>query len=112
MPGDKTVRSPASLYPLRRLSDDADSETPKPSRLPPMAVTLEILEPAHVTEDTMGGSIIIPREVRINGVSVLTPQEHPIRIHEMQVGGELEAAIVTITLFVRKLVIAAEGDLS
>jgi hypothetical protein len=77
---------------------------------PPSAAVIEILEPNHATEDTMGGSLIIPREVRINGVSLLTPQGG-IKVHEMSIDAPKEAVQVTVTLFARRVTIAAEGDL-
>lgn len=51
----------------------------------------------------------MPSDVRINGVSVVT--QDGIRVHEMTVRPAREMAAVTVTLPVRMLVIAAEGDL-
>jgi hypothetical protein len=77
---------------------------------PPMAVTMEIVERGRKTDDTMAGSLILPSDVRINGVSVVTCDG--IRIHEMTVRPPKEMAMVTVTLPVRLLTIGAEGDLS
>jgi hypothetical protein len=76
---------------------------------PPMAVTMEIVERGRETDDTLAGSLIMPTDVRINGVSVATTGG--VRVHEMTVQPAKEMATVTVTLPVRLLVIGAEGDL-
>jgi hypothetical protein len=77
----------------------------------PAAVVVEITEPGdRKTDDTIGGSLILPRQVKINGMPVLT--RGGVRIHEMQVGDGKELALVTITLPVRLLIIGAEGDVA
>lgn len=89
--------------PVKAVVKQADTE--------PRAVTLEVVERDHKTTDSLAGSIIIPSEIRINGMSVLAPADVPVRVHEMSFGADREAAVVTLTLFVRKLTVAAEGDL-
>lgn len=76
---------------------------------PPMAVTMEIVERGRATDDTTGGSLVIPGDVRINGVSVLTGGG--VVVHQMNIRPAKDMAAVTVTLPVRLLVIGAEGDL-
>jgi hypothetical protein len=58
------------------------------------------------------GSILLPRELRINGVPVLVPAGYPIRIHELNTEERgPEMAMVTLTLYVGRVEIKAEaGD--
>lgn len=76
---------------------------------PPTAAVIEIIEPGRATDDTIGGSIIIPAEVRINGHQVLTTGGGE-RIHQIDLPPR-EMAQVTLTLPARRVIIAAEGDL-
>jgi hypothetical protein len=76
----------------------------------PTAAVIEIVEKARATDDTMGGSIIIPNEVRINGVPLLMPANKPIIVHEMQITPK-DAVYVTLTLLARRVTIAADGDI-
>jgi hypothetical protein len=75
---------------------------------PPLAVTMEIVERGHTTGDTTASTLIVPNDVRINGVSVLT--QGGVTVHGMEFPPK-EAARVTLTLPVRLLVVGAEGDL-
>lgn len=77
---------------------------------PPLAVTMEIIERGRTTDDTLAGSLILPNDVRINGVSVLT--QGGIKVHGMEFTPCKEMATVTVTLPVRMLTIGAEGDLN
>jgi hypothetical protein len=75
---------------------------------PPTAAIVEILEVADRQIDETGTStLILPNDVRINGVSVYT--EGGVRIHEMHMPPK-ELPTVTLTLPVRLLVIGAESD--
>lgn len=76
---------------------------PKPS-----AITMEIFESGRKSEDGTG-SVILPNAVLINGHSVYT--DGGVRIHEMTIKPAMELAAVTVTMPVRCLIIAAEGDL-
>lgn len=76
---------------------------------PPTAAVIEIIEPGRATDDTMGGSIVVPAEVRINGHRVLTT-DGGVTVHEMTAPPR-EMARVTMTLCARRVTIAAEGDL-
>lgn len=74
------------------------------------AAVIEIVERGRATDNTTGGSVIIPDDVRINGQSLLAPDDHPIIVHELTSRGD-EYAHVTLTLFARRITIAAEDDL-
>ncbi|OQQ12975.1 hypothetical protein B0675_39855 [Streptomyces sp. M41(2017)] len=52
--------------------------------------------------------ILVPSAVRINGVEIPMPAGTKIRVHDIS---EDEAVTVTLTLFARRIVIAAEDDL-
>lgn len=80
-----------------------------PRALPPAAV-VEIIERDRQTDDTVGGSVIVPDEIRINGQPLLV-EEGGIKVHEMDLGGRGDLARVTVTLLARRVVIAAEHDL-
>lgn len=82
-----------------------------PKRQAPTAAYIEIVERDRTTTDTLGGSVITPNEVRINGVPLAVPSGQSIRVHEMTFGEDRDVAQVTMTLYVRRLTIAAEGDL-
>jgi len=77
---------------------------------PPTAAVIEIIEPGRATDGTIGGSIIVPAEVRINGHQVLTTGGG-VRIHEITMPPR-EMAQVTMTLPARRITVAAEGDLA
>jgi hypothetical protein len=77
---------------------------------PPLAVTMEIIERGRTTsDDSMASTIIVPDDVRINGVSVLT--QGGIKLHELDFHPQREMVTVTVTLPVRMLAVGAEGDL-
>lgn len=61
------------------------------------------------TDDTLAGSVIMPDKVLINGHPVLTQGGVRINAIEIPVGKEL--ASVTVTLLVRRIIVAAEGDI-
>lgn len=75
---------------------------------PPSASVIEIIEPG-VTTSEGSGSVIVPRDVRVNGVSVYTTGG--VKVHEMDLSVPNEMATVTLTLPARRIVVAAEGDL-
>ncbi|WP_329521180.1 hypothetical protein [Spirillospora sp. NBC_01491] len=92
----------------------ASSTTPEPSpaALNAAAAVIEIVERNQTTDDTPGGSVILPNEVRINGTPILIPDGECIRVHEMTFGERNdEPFLVTVTMFARRVTIAAEGDL-
>jgi hypothetical protein len=63
---------------------------------------IEIIDP--------GGDVpvLVPSKVRINGTEVLIPAGTSIRIGEIS---DDEGVTVTITMYARRIVIAAENDL-
>jgi hypothetical protein len=78
--------------------------------LPPAAM-IEIVERNRITDETAGGSSIIPDQVRINGIPLLVPAGESVKVHEITLG-DRDVVCVTLTLFARRVTIAAEGDLS
>jgi hypothetical protein len=81
-------------------------DTRKPT---PLGAVIEIIERGKTTDDTTGGSVIVPNEVRINGHSLLTSAEEPVIVHEMSTRAD-DLVRVTLTLFARRVSIRAEND--
>jgi len=82
--------------------------------LPPSAAVVEIIERGNPGTTDGPGSVFIPNDVRINGVSVYTTggvKIHEISLVERNEQRQLEMATVTLTLPVRRVTVAAEGDL-
>lgn len=77
----------------------------------PQAAIIEIVEKGRATTDTASGSVIVPNDIRINGQSLLIPRDAPVIVHEMAVD-DSTVAHVTLTLFARRVTIAAEDDLT
>lgn len=75
----------------------------------PRGAVLEIIERRKVPIDGMGGDIIVPTEIRMNGQKLLMPKGHPIKVHEMELPGN-DAVMVTLTVFARRITVAAEDD--
>lgn len=77
----------------------------------PRASVIEIIARDYKPTEDGPGSMIVPREVRINGVSVYTANRDDggVKIGGIRLGDNL--VTVTLTLIARKLVIAADGDL-
>lgn len=76
------------------------------------AALIEIVEKEHSTSD--GPGVIIPNEVRINGIPILIPAGQHIKVHSVTLNEDErndDAVCVTLTLFARRVTIAAEGDL-
>ncbi|WP_328336748.1 hypothetical protein [Streptomyces violaceus] len=97
----------------RRHRDRATRAKPQPAPVKtdqPQAAIIEIVERGRSTTDTPGGSVIIPNNVRINGQSLLVPRDYPVIVHEIKTDPD-EILNVTLTLFARRITIAAEGDL-
>jgi hypothetical protein len=78
---------------------------PATTGLPPAAL-VEILDLGYRTDDTAAGSVIVPDCIRVNGMPLAVAPG--IRITPLGGG---EAATVTVTLYARRIVIAAEYDL-
>ncbi|MCX4232011.1 hypothetical protein [Streptomyces ortus] len=77
----------------------------------PQAAVIEVVEKGRATDSTSGGSVITPNDVRINGQSLLIPRDAEITVHEITSRDD-ELVTVTLTLFARRVVIAAEQDLT
>jgi hypothetical protein len=75
----------------------------------PTAAVIEIIERGKTTDDTLGGSVIVPTEIRINGHAVAAPADKPVIVHEISMTGN-ELVSVTLTVFARRVSIRAEGD--
>jgi hypothetical protein len=75
----------------------------------PRASVIELVATGHQPAEEGAGSIVVPNEVRINGVSVYTPKGTVVKINDFGLGDSL--VTVNLTLVVQRLVIAAEGDL-
>jgi hypothetical protein len=76
---------------------------------PLIAAVIEVIERGRATDDTLGGSVVLPTEVRINGHPV--PTSGGVKIHEIELPVGRELAQVTFTLVARRITVAAEGDL-
>jgi hypothetical protein len=77
-------------------------------RPPARAVVVEVIEEGRATDDSLTGSLIMPSDVRINGQSVLT--EGGVKIDAIEVPPR-SLPMITLTMPVRRVTIAAEGDL-
>ncbi|MFB4265300.1 hypothetical protein [Nonomuraea sp. GTA35] len=73
----------------------------------PRGAVIEIIEKRHSNASLPGGDVIIPNEIRINGQPLLVPADLPVKVHEIEVQGH-DAVLVTLTVFARRVVIAAE----
>jgi hypothetical protein len=76
--------------------------------LPPAAV-IEILDTGRATSDDVPGSTIVPDAIRINGQPLLV-EDGSVVVHEMNLGRS-DIVRVSLTLYARRVIIAAEGDL-
>lgn len=73
----------------------------------PRGAVIEIIEKRRRSSPPPGGDVIIPNEIRINGQPLLVPADSPVKVHEIEVQGN-DVVLVTLTLFARRVVIAAE----
>lgn len=99
---DQTVTYGSALH----KPDATEGHGPYPAR----GAVIEIVERGRATDDTTSGSLIVPNDIRINGQSLLSPQECPVKVHEMELD-DSNLVCVTLTLIARRVVITAEGDL-
>lgn len=113
-PGERVVR-PSLEWFVEHYLPKAASGSSTDADQPAKAALIEIVEKDHSTDDTPG--VIVPNEVRINGIPLLIPAGQQIKVHSITFNenergpyGE-DAACVTLTLFARRVTIAAEGDL-
>lgn len=111
-PGGQRHRGVTRHYPFERLTHP---EAPKLSGQSPeepeaSAVVMEIVERGRTSDGTIGGSLIMPSEVRINGMPIVTAGG--VKVHEMSIQPRKDMVTVTVTLPVRLLIIGAEGDVN
>ncbi len=92
----------------RRLQKATAKPTAKTTS--PQAAVIEIVEKGRATDNTRSGSVITPDDVRINGQSLLVPRDAEITVHEITTRAD-ELTCVTLTLFARRVTLAAEEDL-
>ncbi|MFI8351346.1 hypothetical protein [Streptomyces sp. NPDC085596] len=83
-------------------------DTSATTRQKPRASVIELIATDHQRSEDGAGSIVLPREVRINGVSVYTAKGCPIRISEITSDN---LVTVNLTLIVGRLTVAADSDL-
>lgn len=69
----------------------------------PEACVIEIVERTNDPDPR----VILPNEIRINGTPVLAPADHPVEIHAINIDAS-ELVQVTLTLFAKRITIAAE----
>ena len=79
------------------------STTPQPAQ----GAVIEIIEklPTGVTAHPLG--MVVPNEVRINGQALLSPADHPIKVHEVELDDQ-SLALVTLTLIARRIRVDTE----
>lgn len=74
----------------------------------PRGAIIEIVERRRIpVADTEFSDIIIPDDIRINGQSLLAPVDHPIKVHELEIGSD-SMVLVTLTLVAKRVVIGHE----
>ncbi|GAA2629693.1 hypothetical protein [Streptomyces axinellae] len=78
-----------------------------PAEAAPQGAVIEIVEKGRSTDETGGGSVIVPNDVRINGQSLYASNEDPVTVHEINTG---DLVRVTLTLLARRVSIRAEHD--
>ncbi|MGY6019614.1 hypothetical protein [Streptomyces spinosirectus] len=75
----------------------------------PRASVIELIAPDYQPTEEGMGSIIVPRQLRINGTSVYVAKDTPVTVSPVRLGDNL--ITVNVTLIARSVVIAADGDL-
>lgn len=74
----------------------------------PDAALIEIVEKRKTdTGESGAAGILVPNEVRINGIPLLCPQQEFIVLRDLTIGGQ-EAVQITLTLFARRVEIKSE----
>lgn len=71
-----------------------------------VGAVLEIVESKTPGSD---GDVVVPTEVRINGVSLYTSADHPIIVHEVKLD-EPSLVYATLTLICRRVSIGFESE--
>jgi hypothetical protein len=74
----------------------------------PDACDIEIVEPVPTGyRASGGGSVVLPKEIRINGTPVLAPANDPVILHEIEIGSG-DVVKVTLTLYARTVRVGHE----
>ncbi|MEO3856217.1 hypothetical protein [Acrocarpospora sp. B8E8] len=76
-------------------------------RRPLVGAVVEIVENRGASSD----EIVVPNEIRLNGVSLLAPADSPVTVHEVGIKAG-EPVAVTLTLFARRLIVGTEADIA
>jgi hypothetical protein len=106
-PGDWIITGAAGeRYPVK---PDIFATTYEPVSGHPQGALVEVIEKRHRKIGGVGGELIVPTEVRLNGQALLLPAENPITIHEMKLPAN-NAVLVTITMFARRVLVDAETE--
>lgn len=71
----------------------------------PQAALIEIIE----RTDQPDPKVIVPNEVRINGVPLMASAAEPVEVHAISIASG-DVVQVTLTLFARRVVIGTEGN--
>jgi hypothetical protein len=76
----------------------------------PEAAVIEIIERRHgKPTGSVGDEIVVPTEIRINGTKLLTPNDHPVKVHELTVSGSGDQMVlVTLTLVAKRITVGQE----
>lgn len=61
--------------------------------------------------DSLGGDIIVPTEIRINGQALAVSPDHPVKVHEVSIKGG-DAVLVTLSLYAKRVTFDHETDTS
>ncbi|MFD7996848.1 hypothetical protein [Streptomyces mexicanus] len=76
----------------------------------PRGAIIEVIEKGRTTSDaTIGDSVIVPNDIRINGQSLLASADDPVILHEVSTRAD-ELVRVTLTLLARRVSIRGEHD--
>jgi hypothetical protein len=91
---------------IHRRGDETAPHGPFAAR----GAVIEIIElGATTSDDNASSSVVCPNDIRINGQSLLAPDDAPVIVHEISSRGD-DLVRVTLTLFARRVSIRAEHD--
>ncbi|WP_460307737.1 hypothetical protein, partial [Actinocorallia aurea] len=111
-PGPKQQRADTITAMSTHTEDTGSARTleAKPDPSEPRGAIIEIIQKrrGRPTGD-LSEEVIVPSDVRLNGQSILTPYDSPVRIHEVTFDGG-ECVLVTLTVYARRILVDAEYD--
>jgi hypothetical protein len=84
----------------------------EPKRKMPAPATIEIVEKRpRPADDSPLAQVVVPNEVRLNGVPLMVTSDHPVTVHEISTT-DRNAVLVTLTLVARRVFIGDDfaGD--